>query len=126
MEIEATARPFEFRGDGGTPIRYEDIVLYRDIVFLVWDRPYSEEERSAGAPAIGTSNYTGYICEKSGTSFTLTYFSNLVTDGHLSAIEGTRILGDGGVAAQPMTYDESSMKFWKVGELHASKRAEQA
>jgi hypothetical protein len=29
----------EFRGDAGTLIRYEDIMLWRDVEFLVWDRP---------------------------------------------------------------------------------------
>jgi hypothetical protein len=125
MEMEVNT-PFEFRGNSGTPIKYEDIVPYRDVVFLIWDRPYSEEELSADAPSIGTSNYTGYIREKKGASFTLTYFSNVVTDGHLKVIEGTRILGDGGVGAQPMTYDESSMKFWKLGELYVGKRPEHA
>jgi hypothetical protein len=48
----------EFRGDEGTPIRYEDIVLGRDVVFLVWDHPYDEEVQAIGAPAVGTFNYT--------------------------------------------------------------------
>jgi hypothetical protein len=99
-------------------IRYEEIVLRRDVVFLVWDRPYDEEERSIGAPAIGTFNYTGYLRKRDGIYFDMTYFSNVVADGHLPITNGTRILLDGGVNTQSMTYDQNSMKFWKTGEQY--------
>lgn len=107
----------QFRGDWGTPIRYEDIVLWRDVVFLVWDRPYHEEEQSMGAPAVGTFNYTGYLNRREGISFGMTYFSLVVADGHMPINNGTRILADGGVSYQGMTYDENSMRFWRTGKL---------
>ena len=84
----------EFRGDEGTPIRYEEIVLWRDVVFLVWDRPYDEEVQSMGAPPIGTFNYTGYLNRREGISFGMTYFSLVVADGHLPINNGTRVLAD--------------------------------
>jgi hypothetical protein len=118
MEVRVNVGQFVFNGDGGTPIRYEDIVLWRDVVFLVWDRPYSDEDRSIGAPAIGTFNYTGYIRRRDRIYFHMTYFSNVVADGHLPVIDDTKILLDGGVNTQPMTYDETSMKFWKTGEQY--------
>jgi hypothetical protein len=107
----------EFRGDAGTLIRYEDIVLWRDVVFLVWDRPYDEEVQSIGAPAVGIFNYTGYLNKREGTSFGMTYFSLVVADGHMPISNGTRILADGGVSYQGMTYDENSMRFWRTGKL---------
>src|SRR5208283_348554 len=99
MEERVSAGPFRLKGDGGTPIKYEDIVLYRDVVFLVWDRPYSEEEQSGGAPASQTFYYTGYLGERSGSRFILSYFSCVVADGHLPVIPGTGILRDGGVGS---------------------------
>ncbi len=107
----------EFRGDAGTPIRYEDIVLWRDVVFLVWDRPYDEEVRSMGAPPVGTFNYTGYLNKREGISFGMTYFSLVVADGHIPITNGTRILEDGGASYQGMMYDENSMRFWRTGKL---------
>jgi len=107
----------EFRGDEGTPIRYEDIVLGRDVVFLVWDRPYDEEVQSSGAPAVGTFNYTGYLNRREGISFGMTYFSLVVADGHIAITNGTRILADGGAGYQGMRYDENSMRFWRTGKL---------
>lgn len=123
MEEKVNVEPFQFRGDGGTPIRYEDIVFWRDVVFLVWDRPYSEEEQSSGAPASQTFYYTGYLRERSGSRFILSYFSCVVAEGHLPVIQGTGILRDGGVGSQPFAYDEKSMKFWKTGELSARQGA---
>ena len=120
MEEKVNVEPFQFRGDGGTPIRYEDIVLWRDVVFLVWNRPYSEEEQSCGAPATGTRYYTAYLRKRDGSYFTMTYFSNVVADRDRAVVEDTGILLDGGVNSQPMTYDEKSMKFWKVGEQYAA------
>jgi len=119
MEEKVNAEPFQFRGNDGTPIRYEDLVLWRDVVFLRWDRPYSEEEQSGGAPAVETFNYTGYLRKREGSYFTMSYFSCVVADGHLPVIQGTGILRDGGVGWQPFAYDEKSMKFWKTGELSA-------
>jgi hypothetical protein len=113
----------EFRGDVGTPIRYEDIVLWQDVVFLVWDRPYDEDEQSGGAPAVGTFNYTGYLREREGISFAMTYFSLVVADGHLRITNGTRVLADGGAGLQRMTYDENSMKFWRTGKLEVTPSA---
>jgi hypothetical protein len=107
----------EFRGDEGTPIRYEEIVLWRDVVFLVWDRPYDEEVQSMGAPPIGTFNYTGYLNRREGISFGMTYFSLVVADGHLPINNGTRVLADGGTGYQGMTYDEKNMRFWRTGKL---------
>jgi hypothetical protein len=107
----------EFRGDWGTLIRYEDIVLWRDVVFLVWDRPYGEEVQAMGAPAVGTFNYTGYLREREGNSFGMTYFSLVVADGHMPITNGTRILADGGCGSQRMAYDENSMRFWRTGKL---------
>lgn len=107
----------EFRGDAGTLIRYEDIVLWRDVVFLVWDRPYDEEVQSMGAPAVGTFNYTGYLREREGISFAMTYFSLVVADGHIPITNGTRVLADGGAGLQRMRYDENSMRFWRTGKL---------
>lgn len=120
MEEKVNVEPFQFRGDGGTLICYEDIVLWRDVVFLVWNRPYSEDEQSGGAPASITYHYTGYLRKRDGSYFTMTYFSNVVVGGHPAIVEGTGILLDGGVGSQPMTYDEKSMKFWKVGEQYAA------
>ena len=119
MEEKVNVEPVQFRGDCGTPIRYEDIVLWRDVVFLVWDHPYSEEEQSSGAPASQTFYYTGCLRKREGSYFTMSYFSCVVADGHLSVIQGTGILRDGGVGSQPFAYDEKSMKFWKTGELSA-------
>lgn len=116
MEEEVGAMQVEFNGDPGTPIRYEDIVLGRDVVFLVWERHYDEEVRSMGAPEVGTYNYTGFLRSRDGVHFEMTYFSNVVADGHLPALKG-RILLDGGVNTQPMMLDED-MKFWKTGELY--------
>jgi len=104
------------------PSDIEDIELCRDVVFLVWDRPYSEEEQSGGAPASQTFYYTGYLCERSDSRFILSYFSNVVADGHLPVVQGTGILRDGGVGSEPMTYDERSMRFWKTGELYAAEQ----
>ena len=116
----------EFRGDWGTLIRYEDIVLWQDVVFLVWDRPYNEEVQSMGAPAVGTFNYTGYLQKREGIHFGMTYFSLVVADGHMPITNGTRILADGGVNYQAMTYDENSMRFWRTGRLEVTpKIAEQ-
>src|SRR5277367_4779728 len=118
MEVIAMDEPrVEFRGDWGTPVRYEDIVLWRDVVFLVWDRPYDEEVQSIGAPAVGTFNYTGYLNRREGISFGMTYFSLVVADGHMPITNGTRILADGGAGYQGMRYDENSMKFWRTGKL---------
>lgn len=119
-EMEVTAMDearVDFRGDWGTPIRYEDIVLWRDVVFLVWDRPYDEEVQSMGAPAVGTFNYTGYLNKREGAFFGMTYFSLVVADGHMPISNGTRILADGGVSYQGMAYDENSMRFWRTGKL---------
>src|SRR5271154_6834207 len=69
MEGKVGVRQLKFNGDGGTPIRHEEIVLRRDVVFLVWDRPYDEEVQSMGAPAIGTFNYTGYLRKREGIYF---------------------------------------------------------
>jgi len=113
----------EFRGDEGTPIRYEEIVLWRDVVFLVWDRPYDEEVQSMGAPPIGTFNYTGYLNRREGTSFGMTYFSLVVADGHLPINNGTRVLADGGTGYQGMTYDEKNMRFWRTGKLEVTPNA---
>ena len=110
----------EFRGDWGTPIRYEDIALWWDVVFLVWDRPYDEEVQSMGAPAVGTFNYTGYLNKREGISFGITYFSLVVADGHMPITNGTRILADGGVNYQGMTYDENRMRFWRTGRLEVT------
>ncbi len=107
----------DFRGDWGTPIRYEDIVLWRDVVFLVWDRPYDEEVQSMGAPAVGTFYFTGYLREREGIHFVMTYFSLVVADGHLPITNGTRILADGGANSHPLRYDEKNMRFWRTGRL---------
>jgi hypothetical protein len=121
MEVKAMDEArVEFRGDWGTPIWYEDIVLWRDVVFLVWDRPYDEEVQSMGAPAVGTFNYTGYLNRREGISFGMTYFSLVVADGHMPITNGTRILADGGVNYQCMTYDENSMRFWRTGKLEVT------
>jgi hypothetical protein len=118
MEVTAMDEArVEFRGDMGTPIRYEDIVLGRDVVFLVWDHPYDEENQSYGAPAVGTFNYTGYLNRREGISFGMTYFSLVVADGHISITNGTRILADGGAGYQGMRYDENRMRFWRTGRL---------
>ena len=118
MEVTAMDEArVEFRGDEGTPIRYEDIMLGRDVVFLVWDRPYDEENQSYGAPAVETFNYTGYLREREGTSFAMTYFSLVIADGHVPITNGTRILADGGAGLQRMSYDEKSMRFWRTGRL---------
>jgi len=113
------AIPFDFRGNPGTPVSYEAIVPGQDVIFLRYDLPYGEEERSVGAPATGTFCYTGYIREKQGTGFALTYFSNIVIDGHVDAINGTGVLFDGGCATMWMRYDPAAMKFWKTGEQYS-------
>ena len=122
MEEKVSAGPFRLKGDGGTPIKYEDIVLYRDVVFLVWDRPYSEEEQSSGAPASETFYYTGYLCERSASRFILSYFSCVVADGHLPVIQARESSATAALGSQPMTYDERSMSFWKTGELYAAEQ----
>jgi len=122
MEEKVNVEQFQFRGDCGTPLRYEDIVLWRDVVFLRWDCPYSEGEQSGGAPASQTFYYTAYLCERSGSRFILSYFSCVVADGDLPVIQGTGILRDGGVGSQTFAYDEKIMKFWKTGELYAAEQ----
>jgi hypothetical protein len=92
----------EFRGDWGTPIRYEDIVLWRDVVFLVWDRPYDEEVQSMGAPAVGTFNFTGYLRERKGIYFEMTYFSLVVADGHMPITNGHENSGGWGSQFTPL------------------------
>jgi hypothetical protein len=86
-EVEAVVEPFALEGNRGTPILYEDIVPWRDVVFLRWDQPYDEEDQSRGAPVRGTFCYTGYLREKRGRDFVFTYFSNIVADGHLPAMK---------------------------------------
>jgi hypothetical protein len=125
-EVEAVVEPFALRGNRGTPISYEDIVPWRDVVFLRWDQPYDEEDQSRGAPVSGTFCYTGYLREKRGRDFVFTYFSNVVADGHLPAMKGTGILFDGGANRNCMKYDPSTMKFWKTGEQCASGRSQSA
>ena len=60
----------EFRGDWGTPIRYDDIVLWRDVVFLESVYHYDEENtvvwgRQPSGPS--TSRVT-YAKEKASIS----------------------------------------------------------
>ena len=118
MEVTAMDEArVEFRGDWGTPIRYEDIVLWRDVVFLESVYHYDEENQSYGAPAVGTFNFTGYLREREGIHFVMTYFSLVVADGHLPITNGTRILADGGANSHPLRYDEKNMRFWRTGRL---------
>jgi hypothetical protein len=110
----------EFRGDAGTPIRYEDIMLWRDVVFLESVYHYDEENQSYGAPAVGTFYFTGYLREREGIHFVMTYFSLVVADGHLPITNGTRILADGGANSHPLRYDEKNMRFWRTGRLEVT------
>jgi hypothetical protein len=118
MEVTAMDKArVEFRGDPGTPVRYEDIMLWRDVVFLESVYHYDEENQSYGAPAVGTFNFTGYLREREGIHFVMTYFSLVVADGHLPITNGTRILADGGANSHPLRYDEKNMRFWRTGRL---------
>jgi hypothetical protein len=118
MEVTAMDKArVEFRGDAGTPVRYEDIMLWRDVVFLESVYHYDEENQSYGAPAVGTFYFTGYLREREGIHFVMTYLSLVVADGHLPITNGTRILADGGANSHPLRYDEENMRFWRTGRL---------
>jgi hypothetical protein len=106
----------EFKGfdSAGTPIGYENIMLFRDVVFLVWDRHYSEEERSGGAPVSETFCITGFLRERSGSRFVMSYFSYVKPDK--TGRTGGGYLADTGANYQPFTFD-GHMQFWKTGEL---------
>lgn len=110
----------EFNGfdSAGTPIGYESIVPFRDVVFLVWDRHYDEETRSWGAPVAETFCYTGFLRERNGIHFAMTYFSLVKPDK--SGRTGGGYLADTGVNYQAFTLDEH-MRFWKTGDLHVAK-----
>lgn len=110
----------EFGGfdSAGTPIDYENIVLFRDVVFLVWDRHYDEEQRSWGAPVAETFCYTGFLRERDGIRFAMTYFSVVKPDK--SGRTGGGYLADTGVNYQAFTLDEH-MRFWKTGDLRVAK-----
>lgn len=97
------------------PIRYEDIVIGRDVVFLVKSLRHDPENMAAGAPIIETFSYTGMLESRDGDRFQLSYFS--MTTSHPSEA-GKNILADpGGARRQNMVLDES-MTFWKMGELY--------
>lgn len=97
------------------PIRYEDIVLGRDVVFLVKSLHHDPENVAAGAPVIETFSYTGMLESRDGDRFQLSYFS--MTTSHPWKA-GKNILADpGGACSQDMVLDES-MTFWKMGELY--------
>lgn len=108
------------------PIRYEDIVLERDVVFLVRSLHHAPENVAVGAPVIETFSYTGMLESRDGDRFELSYFS--MTTSH-PRVAGKNILADpGGACRQRMVLDKS-MTFWKMGELYveqveATKNAE--
>jgi hypothetical protein len=98
-----------------TPIRYEDIVAGRDVVFLVSSLRHEPENVAAGAPVIETFSYTGMLERREGDRFQLSYFS-MTTSSPLASRKN--ILADpGGACRQDMVLDES-MTFWKMGELY--------
>jgi hypothetical protein len=102
------------------PIRYEDMVLGRDVVFLVKSLRHDPENVAAGAPVIETFSYTGMLESRDGDRFQLSYFS--MTTSHPSET-GKNILADpGGACRQDMVLDES-MTFWKMGELYVEQGA---
>jgi hypothetical protein len=97
------------------PIRYEDIVLGRDVVFLVTSFHHAPENVAAGAPAIETFSYTGMLESRDGDHFQLSYFSMTTS---FPSKAGKNILADpGGACRQDMVFDES-ITFWKMGELY--------
>ena len=97
------------------PIRYEDIVAQRDVVFLVRSLHHDPENVAVGAPVIETFSYTGMLESRDGDRFQLSYFS-MTTSSPLASRKN--ILADpGGACRQDMVLDES-MTFWKMGELY--------
>jgi hypothetical protein len=97
------------------PIRYEDIVVQRDVVFLVRSLHHDPENVAAGAPVIETFSYTGMLESRDGDRFQLSYFSMTTS---CPSVAGKNILADpGGACRQDMVLDES-MTFWKMGELY--------
>lgn len=116
MENRQVKSQIGFRPHAGSePIRYEDIVIGRDVVFLVKSLRHDPENVAAGAPVIETFSYTGRLDSRDGDRFQLSYFS--ITTSHPS-VAGKNILADpGGACRQDMVLDES-MTFWKTGELY--------
>lgn len=97
------------------PIRYEDIELGRDVVFLVRSFHHDPENVAAGAPVMETWSYTGILESKDGGRFQLSYFSMTTS---CPSPRSKNILADpGGACRQNMVLDES-MTFWKMGELY--------
>ena len=97
------------------PIRYEDIVLGRDVVFLVRSRHHDPENVAAGAPVMETLSYTGMLESRDGDRFQLSYFS--MTTSHPWKANKNILADPGGACRQDMVLDES-MTFWKMGELY--------
>jgi hypothetical protein len=100
------------------PIRYEDIALEHDVVFLVESFHHDPENVGIGAPEIETRSYTGMVRNRNGDHFELAYFS-MTTDAVVMHRDGYTLADPGGRCYNNMTFNEKNMKFWKMGELYA-------
>jgi hypothetical protein len=116
MENEQVKPRVRFRPYADSrPIRYEDIVVQRDVVFLVRSLHHDPENVAFGAPVIETFSYTGMLERRDGDRFQLSYFSMTTS---CPSVARKNILADpGGARRQDMVLDES-MTFWKTGELY--------